>query len=79
MAIGPLAWHRRLEARVIVAVATLVALSLGAVLVATTRAVTARSLERTAAELDAARAAFDPAAIPAASIALHNTGVIGPA
>jgi glutamyl-Q tRNA(Asp) synthetase len=31
------------------------------------------------AALDAARAAFDPAVIPAASIALHNTGVIGPA
>jgi glutamyl-Q tRNA(Asp) synthetase len=31
------------------------------------------------AALDAARAVFDPAVIPAASIALHNTGVIGPA
>jgi glutamyl-Q tRNA(Asp) synthetase len=29
--------------------------------------------------LDVARSAFDPGAIPAASIALHNTGVIGPA
>ena len=31
------------------------------------------------ATLDAARAAFDPDAIPTTSIALHNTGVIGPA
>jgi glutamyl-Q tRNA(Asp) synthetase len=31
------------------------------------------------AALEAARAAFNPAAIPAASIALHNTGVIVPA
>jgi signal transduction histidine kinase/CheY-like chemotaxis protein len=58
VAIGPLAWHRRLEARVIVGVAVLVALSLAAVLLATTRAVTARSLERTAVDLDAARLAF---------------------
>ena len=42
----------------IAGVSILVALSLGAVLVATTRAVTNRSLERTAADLDAARAAF---------------------
>ena len=39
-------------------VSVLVALSLAAVLVATTRAVTDRSLERTAADLDAARDAF---------------------
>jgi len=51
-------WHLRLEARVIVGVSVLVALSLGAVLVATTRAVTNRSLERTLADLEAARAAF---------------------
>ena len=59
MNIGRLAWHRRLEARVIVAVAALVALSLAAVLLETTRVVTDRSLERTAAELEAARSAFD--------------------
>jgi signal transduction histidine kinase/ActR/RegA family two-component response regulator len=58
MAIGPLAWHRRLEARVIVGVAVLVALSLAAVLLATTRAVTARARERTTVDLDAARLAF---------------------
>jgi len=55
---SPLPWHLRLEARVIAGVSVLVALSLGAVLVATTRAVTHRSLERSVADLDAARAAF---------------------
>jgi signal transduction histidine kinase/CheY-like chemotaxis protein len=58
MAIARLPWHRRLEARVIVGVAALVALSLAAILFATTRVVTARSLERTAADLEAARVAF---------------------
>jgi diguanylate cyclase (GGDEF)-like protein len=51
-------WHLRLEARVIVGISVLVALSLVAVLVATTRAVTTRSLERTSTDLDAARTAF---------------------
>ena len=42
----------------IAGISVLVALSLGAVLVATTRAVTTRSLERTSTDLDAARNAF---------------------
>ena len=58
MAIAHLPWHRRLEARVIVGIVALVALSLSAILVAATRVVTARSLQRTAADLDAARGAF---------------------
>ena len=53
-----LPWHLRLEARVIFGIAFLVALSLGAVLVATTRAVTTRSFERASTDLDAARSAF---------------------
>jgi predicted signal transduction protein with EAL and GGDEF domain len=59
-AIGPppIPWHLRLEARVIVGISVLVALSLGGVLVATTRAVTTRSLQRTSTDLDAARIAF---------------------
>src|SRR5688572_25528110 len=58
MPIGHLPWHRRLEARVIVGVIALVALSLSAILVATTRVVTARALERTSSDLEAARVAF---------------------
>ena len=42
----------------ITGISVLVALSLGAVLVATTSAVTTRSLERTSTDLDAARSAF---------------------
>ena len=53
-----LPWHLRLEARAIFGIAFLVALSLGAVLVATTRAVTTRSFERASTDLDAARSAF---------------------
>src|SRR5688572_27861496 len=58
MAIDRVPWHRRLEARVIFSVILLVALSLGAILVATTRAVTVRSLDRLAADLENARIAF---------------------
>ena len=42
----------------IAGISVLVALSLGAILIATTRAVTTRSLERTSTDLDAARTAF---------------------
>jgi signal transduction histidine kinase/CheY-like chemotaxis protein len=58
MAIERLPWHRRLEARVIGSVIVLVALSLAAILLATTRVVTARSLDRMAADLNAAQMAF---------------------
>ena len=51
-------WHRRLEARVAAGVTLLVGLSLGALLVATTEAVTTRSLSRAAEDLEVARAAF---------------------
>jgi len=54
----PIPWHRRLEARVAAGVTLLVALSLGALLVATTEAVTTRSLSRASEDLDVARAAF---------------------
>ena len=53
-----LPWHRRLEARVVTGVGLLVACSLGAVLIVTTRAVTDSSLTRASDELQAARAAF---------------------
>jgi len=53
-----IAWHRRLEARVAAGVTILVALSLGALLLATTKAVTSRSLTRASEDLDVARAAF---------------------
>src|SRR6185436_8092426 len=52
-------WHRRLEARVAAGVTVLVGLSLGALLVATTQAVTRRSLLRASEDLETARAAFD--------------------
>ena len=58
MSIAHLPWHRRLEARVIVGVVALVALSLSAILLATTRLVTTRSLERTSVDLEAARVVF---------------------
>lgn len=51
-------WYRRLEARVVAGVIVLIALSMTAVLVETTRAVTAQSLERTLGDLRAARSAF---------------------
>ena len=51
-------WHRRLEARVSAGVILLVGLSLGALLVATTGAVTSRSLARASEDLEVARSAF---------------------
>jgi diguanylate cyclase (GGDEF)-like protein len=54
-----IAWHARLEARVALGVSALVALSLGAILFATTRVVTNRSLRRASEDLDIARGAFD--------------------
>jgi hypothetical protein len=51
-------WHHRLDARVAAGLTLLIGLSLGAVLIATIRVVSARSLTRAAAELDVARLAF---------------------
>jgi predicted signal transduction protein with EAL and GGDEF domain len=51
-------WHHRLEARVAAGVTLLVGLSLAALLIATTNAVTTRSLSRAAEDLEVARAAF---------------------
>src|ERR671921_891236 len=53
-----LPWHRRLEARVMVASALIVAGSLGAVLVVTLDAVSRQSRERAATDLEVARTAF---------------------
>ena len=53
-----LPWHRRLEARVAIAVTLLVAAALSAVLVYTIRLVSAQSRERATAELESARTAF---------------------
>jgi len=52
-------WHRRMEAHVALGVTLLVALSLGAVLLATTRVVTNHSLRRAADDVEAARNTFD--------------------
>ena len=52
-------WHRRLEARVAVGLGLVVALSLGAIVLATTHALTARSLDRAVEDLEGARALFE--------------------
>ena len=54
-----LPWHRRMTTRVAVGISLLVALSIGAIVLATTRAVTSRSLSRAAEDLDIARATFN--------------------
>jgi len=51
-------WYRRLGARVAVGLTLLIALSLGSVLVATTRVVRNRSLSRASEELEVGRSAF---------------------
>jgi PAS domain S-box-containing protein len=51
-------WHRRIEAVVVVGSSLLVASSLGAVLVATTRLVTTSSLDRASLDLETARMTF---------------------
>lgn len=53
-----LPWHRRLEARVASALGLLVAVALGAVLVATLVVVSSQSRDRVAADLDVAKTAF---------------------
>ena len=55
----PLPWRRRLETQVIVGITLLVAFSLTAILVATTRTLTARSLERASTDLETARTVFN--------------------
>jgi PAS domain S-box-containing protein len=51
-------WHQRIEAAVVAGSGLLVALSIGAVLVGTTRLVTSRALDRASIDIGAARAAF---------------------
>src|SRR6202048_2684486 len=51
-------WHRRIEAVVVVGSSLLVAISLGAVLVAATRLVTTSSLDRASLDLETARGTF---------------------
>jgi signal transduction histidine kinase/ActR/RegA family two-component response regulator len=72
----PLPWRRRLEARVAAGISILVALSLGAVLIATTRAINARSIERAAREVEAARAAFDRLAADRADFAAAQAALV---
>ncbi|MCC7179659.1 MAG: EAL domain-containing protein [Acidobacteria bacterium] len=57
-ALSSLPWHRRLEARVAVAVALLVAGALGALLLITIQMVSTESRQRAEVELESARAAF---------------------
>ncbi len=56
--LSDLPWHRRLEARVASALGLLVAVALGAVLVATLGVVSSQSRDRVAADLDVAQTAF---------------------
>ena len=72
----PLAWHRRLEARVVAVVTVLIALALGAVLIQTTRIVTGRSLERTSSDLEAARSAFSQLVNDRADFASAQTALV---
>jgi len=72
----PLAWHRRLEAHVVGGVSLVVALSLFAVLGATTRAVTARSLDRASSDLSAARSAFYRLTEDRADFAAAQAGLV---
>ncbi len=58
MSSSTIAWHQRLEARVLVATTLVVGLSLAGVLVATRTVVTSYSLNRSRQDLVAARAAF---------------------
>ena len=51
-------WHRRMEVRVVLGLSALIAFSLGAALLATSRVVTSRSLAVASDTLDAAHAAF---------------------
>jgi PAS domain S-box-containing protein len=51
-------WHRRIEAVVVLSSSLIVGSSLGAVLVATTRLVTNRSLDRASLDLETARVTF---------------------
>jgi signal transduction histidine kinase len=55
----PPSWRPRLETQVIVGITLLVAFSLTAIVVATTRTLTARSLARASIDLETARTAFD--------------------
>jgi len=54
----PIVWHKRLDARVAVGVTLVAGLALAAVLVATGRAITTSSIERSRDDLRAARVAF---------------------
>jgi signal transduction histidine kinase len=56
---GVIPWHRRMEAHVAIGVTLLVALSLGAVLLAVTRVVKNHSLQRASDDVAAARVTFD--------------------
>ena len=51
-------WHRRLEVLILVRVTLLVALSLWAVMLITTRVVTTRAFERATSDIEGARSAF---------------------
>ena len=55
----PMRWHQRMEARVAVGVSLVVGAALGAVLVTTSRVVTARSLGRAASQLELAHRSFE--------------------
>jgi len=71
-----LPWHRRLETRVVCAIGALVALSITAVLVATTRTITARSFDRAATDLEAGRLAFDRIAGDRADFAAAQAALV---
>ena len=69
-------WHRRLQTHVALGVILLVALSLGAVLMTTTRVITRRSMVLASDELDAARSACEHLADSRARFAAAQTRLI---
>src|SRR5579862_1417907 len=71
-----LPWYQRLDARVAAGISFVVALALGAALVATTRAVTTRALTRAGTDLESARAAFDHLVADRAEFAASQAALV---
>jgi hypothetical protein len=72
----PIAWHRRLEARVLFGVTLVFGVSLVAVLIATNQVVTNYSLQHSTEDLLATRAAFDRLVDTRAAFAANETRLV---
>ena len=69
-------WHRRLHVQVALGISTLVALSLGVTLLATTRVITRRSMSLASDNLEVARSGFDHLAASRAEFAAVQVRLI---